>query len=100
MEQYAACAQLYLSVDSIRDAIDVLIEGRDWNKALKISQELDVDYAAQVESDYRDWLRSEGKADQLADVDFSAALELLAQQGRWSLCLEKASRHGTELLHK
>ena len=100
LEQYSAAAQLYLSVDSIRDAIDALIEGADWTKALKISHELDASYAPQVETAYRDWLTSQGKAEELADVDFSAALELLAQQGRWDHCLEEARRHGTQLLDK
>ena len=100
LEQYPAAAQLYLSVDSIRDAIDSLIEGVDWTKALKISRELEPSYAPQVETAYRQWLTSQGKAEQLADVDFSAALELLAQQGRWDSCLENARRHGAQLLDK
>ena len=37
--QLAAAAQLYLSVDSVRDAVDILMEARDWTRARKIAQE-------------------------------------------------------------
>ena len=37
--QLAAAAQLYLSVDSKRDAVDILMEARDWTRARKIAQE-------------------------------------------------------------
>ena len=100
MGQNSVSAQLYLSVDCTRDAIDVLIEAGDWKKARKIAQELVPNYYAKVETMYRDWLRSEGRADQLADVDLGGALELLAQQGQWDQCLQRAQRHGVELLHK
>ena len=100
MEQYTAAAQLYLSVDNTRDAIDVLMGARDWNKARKIAQELDPSYYPRVESAYRSWLRSEGNADQLADVDLGGALELLMKQGQWEQCLQKANENGPDLLHK
>jgi intraflagellar transport protein 172 len=82
MCQTAAAAQLYLSVDSVRDAVDILMEARDWTRARKIAQELEPDYYPQVESAYRKWLSSEGKADQLADVDLGGVLEMLASQGQ------------------
>ena len=100
MGQFSSAAQLYLSVDCTREAVDVLIEGRDWTKARKIAQELDPAYFPRVDSAYRDWLRSEGKADQLADVDLGGALELLVQQGHWDQALQKAQRNGAELLNK
>lgn len=98
--QAAAAAQLYLSVDSVRDAVDILMEARDWTRARKIAQELEPDYYPRVESAYREWLRAEGKADQLADVDLNGALEMLAGQGQWDQVLQKAQKHGAELLNK
>lgn len=100
LEQHTAAAQLYLSVDGVREAVDVLVEGRDWNRARKIAQELEPSYFPRVDAAYRDWLRSEGRADQLADVDLGAALELLVQQGQWDQALQKAQQNGTELLNK
>lgn len=100
MGQTGAAAQLYLSVDSVRDAIDILMEARDWVRARKIAQELEPDYYPRVESAYREWLRSEGRADQLADVDLGGALEMLAGQGQWDQVLQKAQKHGPELLNK
>lgn len=96
----AAAAQLYLSVDSVRDAVDVLMEARDWARARKIAQELEPEYFPRVEAAYRDWLRSEGRADQLADVDLAGALELLVSQGQWDRALQKAQMHGPDLLNK
>lgn len=77
MGQSAASAQLYLSVDSVREAVDILIEAGDWNRARKIAQELEPDYYPRVEAAYRDWLRTEGRADQLADLDLGGALEMM-----------------------
>ena len=76
------------------------MEARDWTRARKIAQELEPDYYPRVESAYREWLRSEGKADQLADVDLGGALEMLASQGQWDQVLQKAQKHGPELLNK
>ena len=39
IDQPAAATQLYLSVDSVRDAVDILMEARDWTRARKIAQE-------------------------------------------------------------
>ena len=49
MGQSAASAQLYLSVDSVREAVDILIEAGDWARARKIAQELEPDYYPRVE---------------------------------------------------
>lgn len=98
--QSSAAAQLYLSVDSVRDAVDILAAAGDWARARKIAQELEPDYYPRVEAAYRDWLRSEGRADQLADVDLAGALEMLAGQGQWDQVLLKAQKHGPDLLNK
>ncbi len=68
IDQPAAATQLYLSVDSVRDAIDILMEARDWTRARKIAQELEPDYYPRVKSAYREWLRSKAEANQLADI--------------------------------
>ncbi|EFX78038.1 hypothetical protein DAPPUDRAFT_320843 [Daphnia pulex] len=76
------------------------MEARDWTQARKIAQELEPDYYPRVETEYREWLRSEGKADQLADVDLGGALEMLASQGQWDQVLQKAQKHEPELRNK
>lgn len=41
-----------------------------------------------------------GDVDQLADVDATAALDLLSNQGNWSQCFEKAKVYGPHVLQK
>lgn len=57
-------------------------------------------YEAYVEGRQKDLLRSQGRVDQLADVDVISALDLMAEQGQWDRCLEAASPHGPHVLHK
>lgn len=61
-------AQLYLSVDLIKEAIDALTVTEEWNKARKIAKELGPAYENYVESKYKDRLLQEGDVEQLADV--------------------------------
>lgn len=57
-------------------------------------------YEAYVEGRQKDLLRAQGRVDQLADIDVISALDLLAEQGQWDRCLESASPHGPQVLHK
>ena len=41
-----------------------------------------------------------GNIEQLADVDATAALNLLARQGSWTQCFETAKQYGSQVLHK
>lgn len=41
----AQAAELYLSLDLIREAIDAFIEGEEWSKAKRVARELDPQYA-------------------------------------------------------
>lgn len=45
-------------------------------------------------------MTSVGDVDQLADVDTTAALDLLMRQGNWNQCFEKAKQYGSHVLHK
>lgn len=89
----------------------------EWNKARKIAKELGPAYESYVESKYKDRLLQEGNLEQLADVgkfwdsqtstfakrisaDIMGALDLLAEQGQWNRCIEKAKGHSTPVLHK
>nr|CAD7573453.1 unnamed protein product [Timema californicum] len=57
-------------------------------------------YEAYVDERYKESLKRQGRADQLADVDIIAGLDLLAEQNQWSRCLETASQHSQQVLHK
>nr|XP_053650652.1 intraflagellar transport protein 172 homolog [Cherax quadricarinatus] len=74
--------------------------GQEWGKAKKVARELDPRYESYVDSAYKDFLKNEGKAEALADVDLAGALEMYVEAGQWSRALETAASHGPELLHK
>nr|CAD7454857.1 unnamed protein product [Timema tahoe] len=57
-------------------------------------------YEAYVDERYKESLKRQGRADQLADLDIIAGLDLLAEQNQWSRCLETASQHSQQVLHK
>ncbi|XP_039285389.1 intraflagellar transport protein 172 homolog [Nilaparvata lugens] len=100
VKQYNLAAQVYLAVDMIKEAIDTFILADEWSKAKKIAHELEPSYESYVDSCYKESLKKQGSADQLADVDIISALDLLSEQGQWTKCLETAKPHGPEVLHK
>uniref|UniRef100_A0A146M0F0 Intraflagellar transport protein 172 n=2 Tax=Lygus hesperus TaxID=30085 RepID=A0A146M0F0_LYGHE len=100
MRQHNMAAQLFMSVDLIKEALDTLIANEDWQRAMKIVKEIEPSYESYVESRYKDSLRSQGRAEQLADVDIISALDLLCEQGQWTKALDMARSHGPNVLNK
>ncbi|VEN45246.1 unnamed protein product [Callosobruchus maculatus] len=98
--EYNVAAQLYVSMEMMKEAIDTFITAEEWNKARKVAKELEPAYESYVESKYKDRLMKKGDVEQLADVDIIGALDLLAEQGQWARCIEKAKVHNTPTLHK
>ena len=41
IKRYTAAAQLFLSGDMVKEAIDAFIAGQDWAKAKKVAKELE-----------------------------------------------------------
>ncbi|CAG9768133.1 unnamed protein product [Ceutorhynchus assimilis] len=101
INEYAVAAQLYISMELMKEAIDTFIVAEDWTKARKVAKELEPAYESYVESKYKDRLLKKGDVEQLADVDIIGALDLLAEQGQWIRCIEKAKSHNVApILHK
>ncbi|XP_071532014.1 intraflagellar transport protein 172 homolog [Panulirus ornatus] len=100
IKRYSAAAQLFLAGDLIKEAIDAFIIGQEWNKAKKVARELEPRYESYVDSAYKDFLKNEGKAEALADVDLTGALDMYVEAGQWTRALETAASHGPQLLHK
>nr|XP_023018691.1 intraflagellar transport protein 172 homolog [Leptinotarsa decemlineata] len=98
--EYTVAAQLYISMEMMKEAIDSFIVAEEWGKARKVAKELEPAYESYVESKYKDRLLKKGDVEQLADVDIIGALDLLAEQGQWARCIEKAKAHNTPILHK
>ncbi|KAG7173582.1 Intraflagellar transport protein 172-like [Homarus americanus] len=100
IKRYLAAAQLFLAGDLIKEAIDAFIKGQEWSKAKKVARELEPRYESYVDSAYKDFLKNEGKAEALADVDLTGALDMYVEAGQWTRALETAASHGPQLLHK
>ncbi|XP_060519882.1 intraflagellar transport protein 172 homolog [Cylas formicarius] len=97
----AVAAQLYIGAEMMKEAIDSFVTAEDWTRARKVAKEFDPAYESYVESKYKDRLLKKGDVEQLADVDLIGALDLLAEQGQWARCIEKAKAHNVApVLHK
>ncbi|XP_063612068.1 intraflagellar transport protein 172 homolog [Penaeus indicus] len=100
IKRYNAAAQLFLAGDLIKEAIDAFISGQEWKKAKNVARELEPRYETYVDSAYKDFLKNEGKAEALADVDLTGAIDMYVESGQWTRALETAASHSAELLHK
>ncbi|XP_071324251.1 intraflagellar transport protein 172 homolog [Trachinotus anak] len=100
LRKYNAAAELYLNMDLIKEAIDVFIEGEEWNKAKRVAKELEPRYEDYVDQKYKEHLKNQGKVDSLVGVDVVAALDMYAERGQWEKCLDTASKQNFKILHK
>lgn len=100
LNQIAPAAQLYLAAEMPKEAVNVFIQTENWTKARRLAKEIDPDMVNYVETQQKNRLRMEGNVEQLADIDILGALELLADQGQWTRCIEKAKQHSTAVMHK
>nr|XP_046228660.1 intraflagellar transport protein 172 homolog isoform X2 [Scatophagus argus] len=100
LRKYNQAAELYLSMELIKEAIDVFIEGEEWNKAKRVAKELEPRYEDYVDQKYKEHLKNQGKVDSLVGVDVMAALDMYAERGQWDKCLDTASKQNFKILHK
>ncbi|KAL9903021.1 intraflagellar transport protein 172 homolog [Glossina fuscipes] len=100
IKQIGPAAQLYLAADMPREAVDVFIKAEQWSKARRLAKEIDPELMAYVEQQQKARLQSEGNVEQLADIDIISALDILAEQGQWQRCLDKAKQINTLTLQK
>lgn len=98
--RHTQAAQLYMGVEMIKEAIDAFIEAQEWSKAKKVATELEPRLEPYVDQKYKEHLKSEGQADQLASVDLTSALDMYVEQGNWAKAIDTAEQHGAELQHK
>ena len=49
-----------------REAIDAFISAEEWSKARKVAKELEPRLESYVDQRYKDFLKNEGKADQVS----------------------------------
>lgn len=98
-----AAADLYLSVDMVKESIDCCIEARLWDKARATVLEDGQDYDKYVEAKYVEFLKSGDSgeaAERLVDVDVIAGLDMMAERGEWDRVLDRAQEQGGQVLNK
>ncbi|XP_030372622.1 intraflagellar transport protein 172 homolog [Scaptodrosophila lebanonensis] len=100
IKQVGPAAQLYLAADMPKEAVDVFINAEQWSKARRLAKEIDPELLTYVEQQQKMRLKNEGNLDLLADIDIISALDLLAEQGQWQRCLEKAQQLNASVLQK
>ncbi|KAM6915750.1 intraflagellar transport protein 172 homolog [Xenentodon cancila] len=100
LKNFNAAAELYLNMDLIKEAIDVFIEGEEWNKAKRVAKELEPRYEDYVDQKYKEHLKNQGRVESLVGVDVMAALDLYAERGQWEKCLDTAAKQNFKILHK
>uniref|UniRef100_A0A3Q0QW63 Intraflagellar transport 172 n=1 Tax=Amphilophus citrinellus TaxID=61819 RepID=A0A3Q0QW63_AMPCI len=100
LRRFNAAAELYLNMDLFKEAIDVFIEGEEWNKAKRVAKELEPRYEDYVDQKYKEHLKNQGRVESLVGVDVMAALDIYAERGQWEKCMETASRQNFQILHK
>ncbi|XP_030838935.1 intraflagellar transport protein 172 homolog isoform X2 [Strongylocentrotus purpuratus] len=100
INKHNMAAELYLSLDLIKEAIDTLMDGGEWARAQKVAKELEPRYERYVDDKYKEFLKSEGRAESLATVDIIGALDMYVDRGEWEKCMETAEKQGYKVLHK
>ncbi|XP_048583111.1 intraflagellar transport protein 172 homolog [Nematostella vectensis] len=100
IKAYEQGAELDLGVEMIKEAIDMYIEGELWPKAKRCAAEMAPRYEQYVEDAYVNFLKNQGQAEQLVDVDVIAGLDMMVQRGQWEKAIETAEQQGYEVLSK
>ncbi|XP_069580919.1 intraflagellar transport protein 172 homolog [Brachyistius frenatus] len=100
LRKFNAAAGLYLNMDLIKEAIDVFIEGEEWNKAKRVAKELEPRYEDYVDQRYKEHLKNQGRVESLVGVDVMAALDIYVERGQWEKCLDTAAKQNFKILHK
>ncbi|XP_078598147.1 intraflagellar transport protein 172 homolog [Branchiostoma floridae x Branchiostoma japonicum] len=100
IKKYNTAAELYLSLDMVKEAIDAFMDGEEWNKAKRVAKELEPRYEQYVDDKYKEYLKNQGKVESLVGVDVIAALDMYVDRGQWEKCIETAEGQGYKVLHK
>ncbi|XP_039273606.2 intraflagellar transport protein 172 homolog [Styela clava] len=100
IQKQSKAAELYINVDLIKEAIDALIQGRDYQKAKRVAKEFAPQLESYVDDRYKDHLKHQGDTKTMASVDVETALDMYVERGQWDKCIETAEKAGFKVLHK
>ena len=57
-----------MQCDLIKQAIDALIQGEEWNRAKKIARDIEPRYEPYVDEKYKEFLKTQNQADAVCNV--------------------------------
>ena len=90
ISRFESAGEAYLSIERYKESIDAFILGDQWDRARAVAREHAPQFEHRVEEEYVESLKRGGKAEELANVDVIAGLDLLANRGQWAKCLQTA----------
>ncbi len=90
LKKYDDASKLLIGIGDIKAAIDICLSAQLWDQAREIAKK-DSQYTSMVENAYVTYLKSQGKADTLLNIDLGSALEMFAERGEWEKCLDQAA---------
>jgi len=100
IQRFEAAAELYESIEAIREAVNCYIAGEVWEKAKLLAQQQCPDMIRIVEERYKSDLVNKGDGDELirrtGDVD--SALDMYARNGDWTKCLQLAEKQSPKMM--
>ncbi|KHJ47184.1 WD domain, G-beta repeat protein [Trichuris suis] len=101
IQRYRQAAELFLQCNEPKEAVDCLMNDSNFEEAKQVAIDYAPELSQYIEQRYKSYLKQQGKADLLANVDLNSAIEVFASRGDWSGALSLAKqRNNTELVNK
>ncbi|CAH0385245.1 unnamed protein product [Bemisia tabaci] len=91
---FSKAAQVFLSANMFKEAVDAFILAGEWSNAKKLAYEYEPSLESYINAKYKEHVKQDGGHEQMTE------LEILMGQGQWAQCLEKAQLAGEETLQK
>ncbi|EFP04115.1 CRE-OSM-1 protein [Caenorhabditis remanei] len=83
-------AELLLLFGQTRQAITALCRAKQWGKAKQVAEEYLPEMISEIERNYKESLKTEGRLGELIDVDVVTAIEMMIEHDQWDKALDTA----------
>jgi len=99
INRYNDAAKMLENLDKWEEAVDVYIQGHEWEKAQNIADRLSEEIAEKVRSEQKKALMHQGSAQALYEAGNTIeALEIFRQQGDWESLMPKARKESRRVM--
>ena len=101
INRFAQAAELYEGIDKHREAIAVYVQGGLWDNARELAKQVGPKVERDVAEAHKRSLAESGAAEDLVHSgNLAEGIEVYAQKGDWTKCLEVAQHQGSHMLIK